>query len=125
MWLAWAVPPAAESASAVASERLSFENMSVSWFGPGKTGVLISLGDFVFRYSPPLPGLPALSAPLRAPPLRPPDAASGCTRPKAAAGPAAGTGSCGAGFDAYLVKPIELDSLLAVLDSVGKSTRPH
>src|SRR5882672_7437524 len=77
------------------------------------------------RYSPPLPGLPALSAPLRAPPLRPPDAASGCTRPKAAAGPAAGTGSCGAGFDAYLVKPIELDSLLAVLDSVGKSTRPH
>jgi DNA-binding response OmpR family regulator len=31
----------------------------------------------------------------------------------------------GAGFDAYLVKPIELDSLLAVLDSVRKSTRPH
>jgi len=28
-------------------------------------------------------------------------------------------------LDAYLVKPIELDSLLAVLDSVGKSTRPH
>src|SRR5882672_1351630 len=52
MWLAWAVPPAAESASAVASERLSFENMSVSWFGPGKTGVLISLGDFVFVTRP-------------------------------------------------------------------------
>ena len=31
----------------------------------------------------------------------------------------------GAGFDAYLVKPIELDSLLAVLDSMRKSTRPH
>src|SRR5467141_314561 len=52
MWLAWAVPPAAESASAVASERLSFENMSVSWFGPEVTGVLISLGDFVFVTRP-------------------------------------------------------------------------
>ena len=31
----------------------------------------------------------------------------------------------GAGFDAYLVKPIELDSLLAVLDSMRKSTRQH
>ena len=31
----------------------------------------------------------------------------------------------GAGFDAYLVKPIELDSLLAVLESVRKSTRQH
>ena len=92
MWFAWAVPAAAESASA-ASERLSFENMSVSWFGPGSDRRAHQSRRLRPRYSPSNPAQPTLSAPLLAQPLRPTGAASGCTRPKAAAAPAEGTSS--------------------------------